>query len=247
MIFMLLLIHLGYLFGHKLLKTSNLLLTNLILFIMKKKQYLAVYAMLVLTFSCQKDEVSETVSIDNVEVVQGLPHYDDSNTELVNWNNFPEELKNAKQNENNLEESKDYSYQVGPFGGGGGSAFSFNPPTTDKIHAIAIKSGSKVDKIIVYYRKPNGTVYKGIDQGGNGGDYYIHFFQGSEYIKGISGRSGRLLDRISVITNKKSFTHGGNGGSEFNVPIPPTGFQILGFYGRSGRLIDRIGFYIHTL
>ncbi|WP_368668126.1 jacalin-like lectin [Aquimarina sp. RZ0] len=63
----------------------------------------------------------------------------------------------------------------------------------------------------------------------------------------MAGRSGRVLDRISIYTNKKSFSYGGNGGAAFNVSILPSGFQVLVFFGKSGSLIDQIGFYIHTL
>lgn len=210
---------------------------------MKNSSFLAVLLLFSVMISCQKDEINE-----NEENVQVLPNYDDSNSELVEWNSFPEELKNAIPIENATENgSKAYSYPVGPFGGGGGSAFSVNPPSGTRIHAIAMRTGSRVDKLIVYYVSPSGTIYTGMSRGGNGGSYYLHFFDSNEYIKRIAGRSGSRLDRLTIYTNKKTFTHGGNGGSYFNAAIPPSGFQILGFFGRSGSEIDRIGFYVHTL
>lgn len=211
---------------------------------MKKSILLAVLTLLSFMISCQKDEIKEEVGN-----TQKLPSYDDTNSLSVEWESFPKELKNAIPLEENVTESsgKAYSYSIGPFGGNGGSAFSVNPPSGTRIHAIAMRTGSRVDKLIVYYKSPSGTIYTGVDRGGNGGTYYLHFFSSDEYIKRISGRSGSRLDKLTIYTNKKTFTHGGNGGSYFNASIPPSGFEILGFYGRSGSNIDRIGFYVHTL
>ncbi len=210
---------------------------------MKKLSFLTALALFSFMISCQKEELNE--SIEKVEV---LPVYDDTNSEKLDWDSFPQELKDAPPLENNTKNnSKAYSYSIGPFGGGGGSAFSVNPPTGTKIHAVAMRTGSRVDKLIIYYRAPNGNIYKGLDRGGNGGSYYIHFFSADEHIRRISGRSGSRLDKLTIYTNKKTFTHGGNGGAYFNAAIPPSGFEILGFFGRSGSNIDRIGFYVHTL
>lgn len=214
---------------------------------MKKFKLLATIMLFVLATSCQKDDVLNDTSIDILEAAKKLPHYNDSNSELIAWENFPDELKNAEQIGGNQTQNKAYSYADGPYGGGGGSAFNFNPSTTDRIHSIAMNTGRVVDKIIVYYIKPDGSIYTGLNQGGNGGSYYIQFFQTNEYIKNVSGKSGSKLDRLTIITNKKSFTYGGNGGSSFNISIPPSGFHVLGFFGRSGSKIDNIGFYIHTL
>ncbi|WP_199852634.1 jacalin-like lectin [Aquimarina sp. Aq78] len=210
---------------------------------MKKLIFLTVLTLFSFMISCQKDEIKE-----GVENTQEVPSYDDTNSQLVEWNSFPEELKNAIPIENATENSsKAYSYPVGPFGGGGGGAFSVNPPSGTRIHAIAMRTGSRVDKLVVYYISPSGTIYTGMSRGGNGGSFYLHFFDNTEYIRRIAGRSGSRLDRLTIYTNKKTFTHGGNGGSYFNAAIPPSGFQILGFFGRSGSEIDRIGFYVHTL
>jgi hypothetical protein len=210
---------------------------------MKKSFFLTVLVLFSFMISCQKDEINE-----DVEKTQVIPSYDETNSELVDWNNFPKELKNAIPIKNDVDNNinKAYSYSVGPFGGSGGGAFNVNPPSGTKIHAIAMRTGSLVDKLIIYYISPGGTIYTGMSQGGNGGAYYLHFFSSDEYIKRIAGRSGRYLDRLTIYTNKKTFSHGGSGGSAFNVSIPPSGFQILGFFGRSGALIDRIGFHIHT-
>ncbi len=214
---------------------------------MKKLFILAFIMLSVLVTSCQKEEATNDTFIENAADTATVPQFDETNKELTAWENFPDELKNAERIENDGVYSKAFSYQAGPYGGNGGKPFGFNPPTTHKIHAIALRAGSKIDNLVVYYRRPNGTIYTPLSTGGNGGTYYIYFFQTGEYIKKVAGRSGSLLDRLTITTNKKSFSHGGNGGKPFVVPIPPTGFQILGFFGRSGRLIDNIGVFVHTL
>ncbi len=139
---------------------------------MKKSIFLTVLVLFSFMISCQKDEIKE-----GVENTKTMPSYDDTNSLSVEWESFPQELKNAIPIENVTENnSKAYSYSIGPYGGNGGSVFSVNPPTGTRIHAIAMRTGSRVDKLIVYYISPAGTIYTGMSRGGNGGNYYLHFF-----------------------------------------------------------------------
>ncbi|KAA1243437.1 hypothetical protein [Aquimarina sp. RZ0] len=154
---------------------------------MKKTGVLALLFIAYLSTSCEKKEVNEILNENIQQDTQKLTHYDEANSSLVDWNDFPKELKNAIPLENsssysNHKNSKAFSYSVGPFGGGDGSAFSVNPPSGTKIHAIAIRAGSKVDKITIFYISPAGTIYTGTDRGGNGGIYHIQFFSDDEYI-----------------------------------------------------------------
>lgn len=231
------------------------------------KKFLLIFVLMIVAFSCEKND-SETIQDNNYNQVKAdaipeqdiealielearetksIPLFDESNTELINWNSFPEELKNAKQissssiNESNFKTLASYSYQAGPWGGSGGNYFSHSPSGSSKIHAIAIRAGSLIDKLIVYYKKSDGTIYAGINRGGNGGNYYIQFFTDGEYIRSVSGRSGKHVNRLRFNTNKKSFQYGGSGGNYFYLSTPYN-HKIFSFYGRSGSLIDNIGF-----
>jgi len=194
-----------------------------------------------LLFSCTEQEEAAPAK-------EALPHYDESNTQAVTWDEMPAELKNAAPisaiNDGINTEVNPYVYQLGPWGGNGGSTFQMIPPVGTKINAIAIRAGRLVDNITVWYRRSDGTVYVGGNQGGTGGTYYIQFFDDNEYITQVRGRSGRLVDQIGFVTNRKSFAYGGNGGTAFFSAVP-AGYQILGFWGNSARLLDKIGFYVY--
>lgn len=210
-----------------------------------------------LLISCeQQDEniLPKQPAQDDEPIQSDLPHFDASNSTTMAWEDFPDELKNAIPLETKESESKDnartmystYSYRVGPWGGWGGSPFYIYPPSGSQIYAIAIRAGGYIDRLTIWYKKSDGTIYIGGDRGGNGGTYYLQYFSSGEYIRYISGRSGGYVDRLSIYTNRKSFSYGGNGGSPFYVSVP-YGYQILGFFGRSGGYIDQIGFYVYTL
>lgn len=207
---------------------------------MKKSFFILVAA--VLLFGCQKKEI----------VGPALPHYDETNTEALTWDQLPDELKNAKPLPKDLSDPKlsSYSYSVGPWGGSGGYYFSCLPANNNQIYAMAIQAGSRIDRMVVWY-KINNTVYVGMDEGGTGGTYYLQYFTDDEYINRVSGRYGTAYNRITIhqlsfTTNYKTFTYGGNTGTAFSISTLPSDYQILGFYGRSGDEIDQIGFYVYT-
>ena len=203
------------------------------------KKIALVLLSIVFLLSCEKENVQVP------EQGSSLPHYDASNTVPVSWDELPDELKNAAVEMSDNLKASTYKYAVGPWGGSGGGAFAHRPSRGSKIHAIAIRSGRCIDNLKVWYKKSDGTIYIGVDAGGNGGKYHVNYFSGDEYIKKINGRDGRHIDKLSIYTNKKSFSYGGNGGSPFTVSASSSD-QILGFYGRSGRLLDRVGFYVYS-
>lgn len=173
--------------------------------------------------------------------------FSERNSTKITWDQLPQELKNADNHEApaKMDTRASYLLTVGPWGGYGGSAFYIYPTTsTDKIYAIAMRSGAYVDALTVWYRRSNGTIYS-YSKGGNGGSFYIQYFAADEYIRAMGGRSGSYIDRLSIYTNKKSFSYGGNGGSAFYVAAPYNG-QILGFPRRSGAYIDQIGGYVYS-
>ena len=163
----------------------------------------------------------------------------------------PSELESLSQNTYPNRSSSCLSYYAGyspSWGGNGGGSFSLYPTRTgSEIYAIAIRAGSYVDRIMVWYRDSNGDLYYGGGVGGDGGSYYIQFFSSDEYIHTVRGRSGAYLDRIEIYTNRKSFGYGGYGGGPFSYSMINNygRYRVLGFYGRSGSFIDRIGLYIY--
>ena len=176
---------------------------------------------------------------DNAIAVEAIK--DDA--QLLTWDEFPAELKNAKQI-TTYEDSKYsvYSHKFGPFGGNGGSYFGITPPNGTTIHAVGLRVGSLIDKIIVWYRRASGTIYVGMNKGGNGRTYKVLYFRHGEYIRRISGRASNLINRLNIYTNKgRSISGGGSGGRTFYAEVP-AGYMILGFWGRSGRFVDQIGF-----
>ena len=68
-----------------------------------------------------------------------------------------------------------------------------------------------------------------------------------EYISGVEGRSGTLVDQLTFHTNKgRTFgPYGGTGGNAFNFDLPKDA-RLVGFYGRSGQAIDQIGLVYAT-
>lgn len=202
------------------------------------KNIFVILISILLIISCNKDEIEVTK--------EDTPQYNESNSATLTWEEMPEELKNAPQLDTSLLKSSSYAYSVGPWGGTGGSSFSYAPPANSKIYAMAIRAGSRIDRIVVWYKLSDNTIYVGLDRGGDGGNYYLQYFADKEYIRSISGRSGSRLDKIAIVTDQKSFTYGGSGGTPFSVGTLPSNYQILGFYGRSGSEIDQIGFFVYT-
>ena len=210
-------------------------------------------------FSCTKNKPDMTSKdqkpAEQIRMEQELPGFNEENSKPMAWEALPAELRNAIPLKT-LKEGKDgqlgatlwstYSYQMGPWGGWGGSSYSIYPPNGSRIYAMGISSGSLVDRLVIWYQRPDGTIYVGGDRGGSGGTFNIQFFSYGEHITAIGGRTGSLVDRLTIYTNKKWFSYGGYGGSPFYAAVP-AGYQILGFYGGSGIYIDRIGFWVYTL
>ena len=217
---------------------------------MKKLNLILMITMTVFIFSCEKKENIQPVKEQVTQQTQTPSiQYNESNTQAISWNQLPEALRNAEnikvESEQVSKINASYITSVGPWGGGGGSGFSIYPTaSTDKIYAIAIRSGAYVDALSVWYIRTNGTLYS-YSVGGTGGSFYFQAFSPTERITAFAGRSGAYLDRLTIYTNYKSFSYGGNGGSAFYAGAGAN--QILGFYGGSGIYVDRIGAYIYSL
>ncbi len=214
---------------------------------MKKLSFILMTAASVLIMSCEKEPIQQIKEESNSAVQK--KNYDESNSKAIQWNQLPEELKAAENfsaEKSNASSKIDASYltSIGPWGGGGGYGYSIYPTaSTDKIYAIAVRSGAFVDALSVWYIRTNGTLYS-YSVGGTGGTFYLQMISSTERISAIGGRSGAYLDRLTIYTNYKTFSYGGNGGYPFYAGTYYS--QILGFYGGAGRFVDRLGAYVYS-
>jgi len=136
------------------------------------------------------------------------------------------------------------THAEGPYGGGGGSAFT---ELLDDCEATVIsgrvRHGKYIDGIQLTYQYANGQHHTGGSYGGTGGSESTFDIDvdGGERITTILGRSGRYVDRLQFITNTGRVIgpFGGSGGSAFTA----SDCELHGIFGRSGRYLDAIGFY----
>ena len=107
---------------------------------------------------------------------------------------------------------------------------------------MRVRAGDRVDAVQVIYALSDGRTSAGPRHGGGGGRENTFTLDSDEYIIGISGRYGDVLDSLRIHTNKRtSPTFGGAGGSnDFRIDVP-SGSQAIGFVGRSGNTVDAIG------
>ncbi|MEJ2111627.1 MAG: jacalin-like lectin [Acidobacteriota bacterium] len=105
-----------------------------------------------------------------------------------------------------------------------------------------IWSGDLIDRIQLIYTLRDGSIFEGKRYGGGGGRRQVFQLADNEYITGISGRHGEVIDSIKIHTNRRtSDTYGGRGGARnFNITIP-NGKQAIGLTGRAGEYLDAIG------
>lgn len=129
------------------------------------------------------------------------------------------------------------------WGGRGGSPFADqDTPLGARISEIRIRAAKMVDGIQVVYTLQDGRTLEGNQHGGRGGNQAVFRLDSDEYIVGISGRYGDVLDSISFITNKRTSPRFGGSGGERDYRIDlPSGNMAIGFCGRSGEYLDAIG------
>ena len=205
--------------------------------------------------SCKPDE--EKVQ-PKPATEEAAAEFNESNTPKMSWEQLPAELRNAivmdntKSSPGGREAAAVYTHLFGPFGGNGGGNFWISPPNYSRLYAMAIRSGTLVDRIQFWYIRSDGTIYTS-GAGGGGGSYYLQYFASGEYIYQVNGRSGAYVNRLSFFTRRigsgatyRILTFGGTGGSPFYASVP-AGHQLFGFWGRSGAYVDQIGFYGYTL
>jgi len=127
-------------------------------------------------------------------------------------------------------------------GSGGASFFDQQPASGARILEVRVRAGDYVDSVQFAYVFPDGRTADGPRHGGGGGKLRVFRLDSDEYIVGISGRYGDLIDSIRFQTNKRtSQVFGGRGGSrDYNIVVP-AGNMAIGFTGRAGDYLDAIG------
>ena len=128
-------------------------------------------------------------------------------------------------------------------GGRGGNPFSDPQPAAGtRVTEVRIRSGEMIDAIQLVYVSVSGSSAVAGQHGGSGGRLNVFRLDADEYITGISGRCGDIIDSLQIRTNKKtSPIYGGSGGSrDYRIEVP-NGTEATGFTGRSGERVDAIG------
>ena len=137
----------------------------------------------------------------------------------------------------------------GASGGRGGHLFDDGASISDnlEISKVIVWYGQLVDAIQVIYRDrtTGNEVLQGRKHGGSEGRPYPFELKRGEYIVGVTGRHGEMIDSIQFVTNTgtRSIVMGGSGGDTEFYYYTPSGIEIIGFRGRSGQYIDAIGVY----
>ncbi|GLT33911.1 hypothetical protein SLA2020_084640 [Shorea laevis] len=141
----------------------------------------------------------------------------------------------------------DLCIKVGPWGGEGGTNWSYHPKA--EIIEIIIRSGWAIDCISFKCNDMNSSEDSLRFGGDGGGEHKVSIDWPSEYLTCISGTFGQffsvgvLLRSLRFQTNRNKYgPYGWEVGYRFTLPIE--GGSIVGFHGRAGTYLDAIGFYI---
>jgi hypothetical protein len=134
-------------------------------------------------------------------------------------------------------------YELGTVGGSGGSPFEFRLPADAKLLSIQVNAGDYVDGLTFRYLLNNGEI-KSEHFGGNGGGFHPTVSLENLKLTGISGRYGRVIDKLKLHYSDGTISQeygGGGGDNDFSFQVSKKGDEIFGVFGRNGRLIDALG------
>lgn len=130
----------------------------------------------------------------------------------------------------------------GPSGGTGGGLFTDVVSFNERLQAVHIRAGRRIDAIQTEYAS-----FINPRRGGDGGQLYTFTLEPDEYISQIFGwygtggkQSERILGLVLVTNYRESQTYGTAEGTVFNYQAPPD-YQIAGFWGSSGANLDALG------
>ncbi|SFN27158.1 jacalin-like lectin [Nitrosomonas communis] len=144
-------------------------------------------------------------------------------------------------------------YKLGAVGGWGGTAFE-DPLVSASVRVTKIRVTAGCYVYRVKFEYSSGA--KQTDHGGSGPSLCPLSWVGpiaeeqsfdldqDEFIRGINGRSGRYIDQLEFVTNKRTIgPFGGDGGEPFYMIAPPD-FKVKRLFGRSGAFIDGLGIIV---
>ena len=134
-------------------------------------------------------------------------------------------------------------YRFGPSGGVGGQVFTDDPkiPSASRVIEVQIWAGSTIEGIRMIHETADGAKRELDWHGGGCGQPRVFTLRSNEYITGISGRCGSLVDSLRIHTQtRQSPEYGRSGGQEYHYQAPPD-TEIVGFYGRSSSIVEAIG------
>lgn len=186
---------------------------------------------------------------DDIVMPQANTQADASNAVLpeilYTWAQLPSDLKDAAVV--NAAATDKYPVQsFGPYGTLTGTGFSSFPPTGSKIYAMGFNYDAVgLTKIITWYKGTDNKIY--YYGAGTSNNFYLQRFSDDEYINKITVYSNNLINKLTIATNKKTFSYGTGGTLSKDVYAP--GSQFLAFWGRSGTsYIDQLyfGAYVRT-
>lgn len=128
-------------------------------------------------------------------------------------------------------------YKCGPSGGDRVGANSFSDDAIvagERVAEIRVWAFGYIDAIQIVHKR-NPVIHEFDKHGGNGGIVNVFTLDDDEFITGISGRYGGVIDSLQIHTNKQtSPEYGGTGGNIHYEYICPEGIEIAGFFGRTG-------------
>ncbi|POM71676.1 Hypothetical protein PHPALM_11726 [Phytophthora palmivora] len=111
------------------------------------------------------------------------------------------------------------------------------------VQSISIRSGKRVDAVILEITDPSGQSST-LHHGGQGGDKNTLLLREDEYVTSWEAHWGNDGDRIQYIvftTNKGNSIKGGKPTGNIGKESAPEGYQLGGFIGYSGRELDQAG------
>ncbi|KAK2652836.1 hypothetical protein Ddye_012692 [Dipteronia dyeriana] len=161
-------------------------------------------------------------------------------------NNVAESSSNFGGKGGNKTQVYQSSIEVGPWGGIGGTIWSYMPE--GGIVEIIINHGVIIDSLSFKSVCANNEAESSSTFGGKGGSKtQIPIDWPKEYLMSISGSTMKynnteLIESLTFYTNRR--THGPFGyekGTHFSLPIENR--VIVGFHGRAGLYVDAIGVY----
>ena len=125
----------------------------------------------------------------------------------------------------------------GPSGGWKTMSFADTPPAGGRVTKVVIHHGLYVDSIGVTYDTGLSSLHGGI-----GGTREELVLDPGEFIIGIAGRCGELVDSIIIQTNKRfSKRFGGSGGTVHFDHVCWPNEELAGFFGKAATLLVAIG------